>query len=351
VNNYWKGHWIKHPAQCNLHGLPHDLVVDCLHDFIRAEAAEPGEIRHYDDWLIASYGETFARTFPFEYTKKYHTTVPENMSTDWLGPRLYRPDLREVLHGAVSPATPDVHYVDHFRYPKQGGFAAYLAPLPGLTNLHQRHKVVRIDPAARTIDFANGVSISYDHVVSSLPLPELIPLIEGAPPDVLDAASRLAATCCVLVNVGVGREDLCDTNWSYFYDEDYVFTRLSYPHNLSRSTVPEGASSIQAEVYFSDKYRPIEQPPESYIEPVLKDLRRCGLVREDDEILFQNAGFVPYANIIFDLERKAAVDLIFAYLADIGIPTCGRYGLWGYEWTDESFISGEKAAQTVIDRL
>ena len=22
VNNYWKGSWIKHPAQCNLHGLP-----------------------------------------------------------------------------------------------------------------------------------------------------------------------------------------------------------------------------------------------------------------------------------------------------------------------------------------
>ena len=22
VNNYWKGHWIKHPAQVNLYGLP-----------------------------------------------------------------------------------------------------------------------------------------------------------------------------------------------------------------------------------------------------------------------------------------------------------------------------------------
>ena len=27
ANNYWKGHWIKHPAQCNLHGLPENLVV------------------------------------------------------------------------------------------------------------------------------------------------------------------------------------------------------------------------------------------------------------------------------------------------------------------------------------
>ncbi len=28
VNNHWRGHWIKHPAQCNLHGLPAELVAD-----------------------------------------------------------------------------------------------------------------------------------------------------------------------------------------------------------------------------------------------------------------------------------------------------------------------------------
>src|SRR5688572_27269770 len=27
VNNYWRGHWIKHPAQVNLHGLPTELIV------------------------------------------------------------------------------------------------------------------------------------------------------------------------------------------------------------------------------------------------------------------------------------------------------------------------------------
>src|SRR4029453_5950249 len=30
VNNFWQGYWIKHPAQCNLHGLPTDLVVEII---------------------------------------------------------------------------------------------------------------------------------------------------------------------------------------------------------------------------------------------------------------------------------------------------------------------------------
>jgi hypothetical protein len=35
----------------------------------------------------------------------------------------------------------------------------------------------------------------------------------------------------------------------------------------------------------------------------------------------------------------------------VGIGYCGRYGEWGYQWTDESFVSGEKAAQKVLDRI
>ena len=106
VNNYWKGHWIKHPAQCNLYGLPTDLNVAILRDFIaaqelRSEITEP--FTHYADWLVAKFGRTFAETFPMEYGRKYHTTSAENMTTDWLGPRLYQPDLEEVLRGGARP--------------------------------------------------------------------------------------------------------------------------------------------------------------------------------------------------------------------------------------------------------
>ena len=51
---------------------------------------------------LASFGRTFAEAFPMQYTRKYHTTTAENMSTDWLGPRIYRPSLEEVLRGALS---------------------------------------------------------------------------------------------------------------------------------------------------------------------------------------------------------------------------------------------------------
>jgi hypothetical protein len=55
--------------------------------------------------------------------------------------------------------------------------------------------------------------------------------------------------------------------------------------------------------------------------------------------------------VIFDLDRAAALATVHGYLDDVGIAYCGRYGEWLYIWTDESFISGEAAAQKALERL
>jgi protoporphyrinogen oxidase len=175
-------------------------------------------------------------------------------------------------------------------------------------------------------------------------------MIAGAPPDVVAASQRLACSTCVLVNIGVDRADLSQSQMTYFYDEDICFSRISFPHMLSATNAPPGCGSIQAEVYFSSKYRPLSQAPEELIEPVINDLRRSGTLREDDKVLTSHARVVRHANVIFDLERSAALASVHGYLDDIGIAYCGRYGDWGYMWTDESFISGERAAQLALSR-
>lgn len=350
VNNYWKGYWIKHPAQCNLYGLPQDLIDAIIKDFRNLPDYDSGDIRNYKDWLVASYGKTFARTFPMEYGLKFHTTTADNMTAEWIGPRMYQPNLQEVMRGAQSPATADVHYVDYFRYPSENGFVSYLDLFKGQTMLKRGYHLLSLDPKNKIMRFANGAEVSYEHVISSIPLPELISLIVGAPLDVIDAVDRLACTQCVIVNIGIDREDISEAHWTYFYDRDVFFTRLSFPHMLSARNVPPGAGSIQAEIYFSAKYRPLDLTPDECIQPVISDLKRCGLINEDDTILFSNAMLMPYANIIFDLDRLLALNVIHGYLDDIGISYCGRYGEWGYLWTDESFKSGEKAAHKILDR-
>lgn len=348
LNNYWRGYWPTHPVQLHLHGLPEDVVVRVIADFVAEQQAGPRAVRNYADWLLTSFGRTFAELFPMQYTRKYHLTTAENMSTDWLGPRIYRPSLEEVLRGAISATAPQKHYITHFRYPSRGGFDWYLRKFVPRVDLRLEHELIALDPRARELSFANGARVGYDGVVSSIPLPRLVPMIAGTPADVLEAAQRLACSSCVLVNLGVDRADLSPAHMTYFYDEDICFTRLSFPHMLSARNAPPGAGSIQAEVYFSDKYRPRTGTPEDLIEPVIADLRRVGLLRQEDRILFRGAMLVPFANVIFDLDRTSALETVHGYLDDLGVAYCGRYGDWGYMWTDESFVSGERAAEAAL---
>jgi protoporphyrinogen oxidase len=348
LNNYWRGYWPTHPVQLHLHGMPEETIVKVISDFVEERSAPERPIRNYEDWLYTSFGKTFAESFPMQYTRKYHTTTADNMSTDWLGPRVYRPSLEEVLRGAISASAPQVHYITHFRYPSEGGFRLYLNKFVPMGNIKLEHELISVDPRVRQLKFSNGLVTQYDSLVSSVPLPDMIRMIQGAPDDVVEASRKLACSTCVLVNIGINRADISNAHMTYFYDEDICFTRLSFPHMLSSRNAPPGTGNIQAEVYFSEKYKPFSGKAEDWIDPVIRDLKKVGLVREEDEILCRKAMLLRYANIIFDLERADALKTVHDYLDDIGIAYCGRYGDWGYMWTDESFISGERAATRAL---
>ena len=207
------------------------------------------------------------------------------------------------------------------------------------------HEVVRLDPT-QELDFANGARAGYDALVSSIPLPEFVMLVHGAPPDVLEAAERLACSSCVLVNVGVGRDDLSNTHIRYFYDLDVIFPRMSYPHRCRRATRrPATAASRPRSTSRSNIGRSRATPRRTSSRAPRPGARRAARGRR---ILLKDAVFIPYANIIFDHPRAEALATVHGYLEDIGIRTCGRYGEWAYLWTDDSFKSGEAAAERAL---
>ncbi len=350
INNYWRGYWIPHPVQLHLYGLPTELVVDVVGDFVTAAQRDEGVAENYEQWLRAVYGDTFAETFPMVYGQKYHTVPMDRLTTDWIGPRMYRPNLKELLLGALAPTQTDLHYVTDFRYPSTGGFQSFLAPWMDAFDIRLGFRVTAVDPEKRTIRFANGTATEYDQLVSSIPLPDLVPMIVGVPDDVRSASDRLSYSSAVIVNIGLARDDFTDAHISYFYDEDVVFSRLSFPHLLSHGNVPPGAGSIQAELYFSDRNRPLQVPPDTLIDDVVCDLRRVGLLRDDDSLAVRQARVVRYANVIYDHDRRPALATVHGYLDDVGILPCGRYGDWNHAWTDEAFKSGESAADRALRR-
>ncbi len=72
LNNYWRGYWPRHPVQTHLHGLPEDVVIKIIEDFVEERQGPERPINNYADWLLASFGRTLAELFPMPV----HQEVP-----------------------------------------------------------------------------------------------------------------------------------------------------------------------------------------------------------------------------------------------------------------------------------
>ena len=88
--------------------------------------------------------------------------------------------------------------------------------------------------------------------------------------------------------------------------------------------------------------------PEKLKQRVLTDLKRAGLLTEDDEILFMELCSIPHAYVVFDQHYEAARGLLFDYLKDNGVQTGGRWGGWGYGGMEDAMLDGKAAAEQIL---
>lgn len=330
--------WLKHPVQNNLFPLPPADRQALIQSYID----RPSEIgTTYEDWLRHQYGDAIAERFPIKYTQKYWATPAASLSTTWIGNRMRRSEVGEVLFGAFTSETPNTYYTKEMRYPEKGGYKAYIEPLIASSTIETNHAAVRIDLPAKQVTFGDGSVVAYNELVSTLPLPRLIALIDSAPPHVVAAASELKATSIDLISVGI-RKDVVKDLWFYIYDDDILASRAYSPSIKSPENVPAGTSSLQFEVYSrGEKSR---FTADELKKNTLYALEKMGICSADD-IVFMDHRFLEFGNVIFDtgMEEKRAE--VLEWLKQVGISSCGRFGEWDYLWSNQSLLSGYNAVK------
>jgi protoporphyrinogen oxidase len=342
--NYYKGVWLKHPAQNNLAPLSNDEKVKIIMDFIKKPEFQ--KHNNYEDWLLAQFGDYFATNFPLKYTLKYWTTEAENLTTDWVGSRFSLPPIEDLLKGSFEEQSKNFYYAKEMRYPEKGGFKSFLNFMVKDLNVQINKRAVLIDSKTKRIEFSDGSSKYYDKLISSIPLPALIDIVKEVPEIVKIAASKLIATSGQLVSLGFNRPDISPKMWFYIYDEDIEPARAYSPSIKSPNNAPHDKSSLQFETYYS-KLRPKRMNGDNLIEHIFEKGEIMKLWSKND-IEVSDYREVEYANVIFDFNRKKNLEIVRSYLIDQEIYTCGRFGEWEYFWTDQSLMSGKQVAENLI---
>jgi len=337
------------PFQHHLHGLAPEVVKDCLLGAVQAfiDARSRGDgvppPSNYRQWMEESFGTGITEHLMGPYARKIWTVDPSEMSYTWIGDRVPVPEMEQIISGALSSVEDRFGFNPEFMYPREGGIEALSRGfVPTVeAQLETNMRATKIDPVTRTVMFADGRIVEFRRLVYTLPLPELLRLVDDLPDDVRRAVAGLKHNSILCVNLGIDRPAISDKHWIYFYEDQFPFHRISFPMNLSPETTPSGMSSISTEVAYSD-WRTLDKT--TIIEQTVAALRVAGILEESDRVVTDGVLDIHYAYIIYDLQREAHLEVIYRYLREHGIEPCGRFGRWEYLNMDRTIESGLSTA-------
>jgi UDP-galactopyranose mutase len=351
---YQKGVHTMYPFQANTHGLPPEVIRECIaglaETYIRHGDDDPKSYKSFEEWNYKTYGEGICKHFMIPYNEKLWKVPLSEMSHDWLSGRVPKPRLEEIIAGAIKPGIKNMGPNAYFGYPLRGGFQALVdgwSNLLDVDTIRTRSEVTSISIRRRTVTVNGSEEIGFKRLITTMPLPELVRRFEDAPDDIRAAGQSLQHTSILCVFIGLDRAGITDKHWIYYPEPDLFFHRIFVQGNASPFNQPPGCSNYIAEIsYRGDRVA----TKDVAIEKTLESLERVGLKAREDRVLVADAVYMPYAYVIPQWHKDEAVSLIKDYLGEYDIYTVGRFGEWAYYNTDHSILSGKRAAEKIKEK-
>jgi protoporphyrinogen oxidase len=338
------GHTTPYPVQINTHGLAPEVRRDCLLGFIRAWAEssseEPADFRA---WVMDRFGEGFATHFFFPYNSKLYRARPEELSLDWVGRYVPKPELEEVVDGALGLHDDDVGYNATFRYPASGGIDLLPRTIADrLQGLRLEHEVQRVHLGDRWVELGDGERLPWTALVSTISLPSLIDrLVDDLPDDVVTARQALRWVRVLNLALGVGGPAPSDQHWLYFPDAEIPFYRVGFPSNHGR-LAPDGCHTVSLELSLDPDRGDVEE----LAAQAQRALVEAGLL-DEVAIRVRRVTVLDPAYVVFDHSRREAVALLRSFLRRHGVMIAGRWAEWKYSAMEDAVLDGMRVARSL----
>jgi UDP-galactopyranose mutase len=357
---YQQGVHTLYPFQANTYGLPEEVVRECVVGAVRAFLeygdVDPKSFRDFREWNRKTYGEGICKHFQEPYNEKLWKVPLESMSHEWLSGRVPKPKIEEIIQGALQPGIKNMGPNAAFGYPLKGGFQALVDGWRNLLDVdvvRTSQEVTRIDVRERTVTVNDRHQYGFRRLITTMPLPLLVRALADAPAEVRAAGESLQWTSIQCVFIGLDRPQITDKHWIYYPERDLYFHRIFVQGNASpynnptdRDGNPVGMGYI-AEISYEDL--PAATGAVA-IEKTLEGLKKVGLMADGDNVLAAKEIQMPFAYVIPQWHKDAAVATIKEHLLEHDIYTVGRFGEWAYYNTDHSILSGKRAADAIQEK-
>jgi protoporphyrinogen oxidase len=341
--------YTEYPFQVNTYGLPPEVVRDCLLGFIATltkRARRSNEAPSFHDWIMDNLGEGMAKHFMVPFNEKLWQVPLGELTSDWVSWLVPKPELKDVVNGALGIKDKAFGYNASFLYPARGGIQTLPDALfSRVRDVVCSNELMEVNTRRRRATFQDGRTEQYETLVSTIPIPELVRRCTDLPKPICEAAAELRCVSVYSINLGVAREKICDKHWIYFPEPEFPFYRAGFPMNFSPRLGPAGCSSLYVEI----SHQPTDiMPPNLLLKRVRQGLEQAGIFRPGEEVRVADIRDIRYAYVLFDQHRSRTLPKILEELERRGIHSIGRYGRWEHSSMEDAIFQGKSLAEKLL---
>jgi len=241
-----------------------------------------------------------------------------------------------VVKSALGISTEGYLHQLNFRYPLNGGFESLVHTLIG-----DRSKILTGTPITKIDRKGEGWAVrsgeqawEFDKIVVSFPIHNALQCFDNVPAEVQEAVAGLRYNAIRICLIGVNNETLTGKSAVYVPDPSVLPNRLCYMGYFSPTMVPAGCSSVMCETTTTPGDEVDTMSDEAFIERVVDDLDRIGILNKADVIVTETRRF-EYAYPVYDHGYSEKTAILRNYFKSIGVDLLGRFAEFDYINSDE----------------
>jgi protoporphyrinogen oxidase len=336
-----------------------------------------------EDFLINRFGDRLYQTFFKGYTEKVWGVPCGEISAEWGAQRIKGLSIARALSHTLrrffrsddaAQRHTETSLIERFLYPKFGPGQMWEEVARRVSDqgghIHLRHRIAGIEQAGgkvtavRVVDKSTQLiqRVACDHLISTIPVSELITFLQ--PPDlqVQRIASHLPYRDFMTVGLLLRRMQFAadardkrrvngmpPDNWIYVQETDVRIGRIQVFNNWSPAMVADPSTIWLGLEYFCSQDDDLWSMSDGrFVDFAVSELEKIGLIHRKD-VIDANLVRVPKAYPAY-FGAYGEFNRVKTYLDQIGnLYPIGRNGMHRYNNQDHSMLTAKSAVNSIVN--
>lgn len=320
------------------------------------------ELISLQDWVVDKFGYKMFELYFKSYTEKVWGIPCDQIAAEWVAQRIKGMSMSQAIKSALMPAHKNapLTLLRQFRYP-QLGICRICERMAEKVNHRNRilmnasvigikatknmiSSLVYSDPAGKP------VMIAVDNIISSMPITELLQIIEPkVPNELVQCAQSLRYRDFIAVTLMLDKDRITNDTWLYIHDSKIGFGRIHEPKNWSPSMSPDRQTSLVMEYFCFENDAIWSKDDKEIVDMTIRDLvDQLGFI-QDSDVIDSCVVRVKKAYPMYEIGYKKYLNRILDFLSGYkNLQLIGRNGTFRYNNMDHSIEMGIKAAHNIL---